>query len=137
MGQPDGLDELVDALVEEVEVGRVGTTQAARALDDRGQHRVGVTGRPADRRQHLAGGIELVLERGVATSKSFVFLGADCPRGHDRIDHAASQPSSLLPLSSTRNDAGGSSEWPDQAVRRGAVGRPSGRSAKAWAESTC
>ncbi len=98
LGHPDGLDQLVDAVVEEVEVRGVGAAQAAGALDDRGQHRVGVAGRPADRGQHLVGGVELVLERGVAASKSFVFLGADCPRGHDRVDHAASQPCESAPL---------------------------------------
>ena len=98
LGHPDRLDQPVDAVVEEVEVRSVGAAQPARALDDRGQHRVGVAGRPADRGEHLVGGVELLLERGVATSKSFVFLGADCPRGHDRIDHAASQPVESAPL---------------------------------------
>ena len=77
---------------------RVGAAQPAGALDDGGQHRVGVAGRPADRGEHLVGGVELVLERQVAASKSFVLLGADCPRGHDRVDHAASQPCESAPL---------------------------------------
>ena len=63
LGQPDRLDQLVDAVLEEVEVRSVRSAQAARALDDRGEHRVGVAGRAADRGQHLVGGVELLLER--------------------------------------------------------------------------
>lgn len=72
--QPDSLDQLVDATLEQIELGGVGSTQAASTLDDRRQDGVDVPRRAANCREHLVSGVELILQSRVAAPQSLMIV---------------------------------------------------------------
>ena len=78
VGETGRLDQLVDAVSEEVEVSRVRPAEPARALHDGREDALGVGGRATQRREDLVGGLELVPQGVEIPSELLVLLGTDC-----------------------------------------------------------
>jgi hypothetical protein len=94
LADPGGGVQPVDAVLEEVQEGRLGAAQPASALDDGAQHRLGIARGTADGRQHPVGGLELLRECGEVPSELLVLLDTDAL---EAIAHRLPPPSPGAP----------------------------------------
>ena len=82
--QPDRLDQPVDTVLEDIEMGGIRPAEPPGALDDGREDGVGVAGGAAHRREHLVGGLELVAQGGEVLQDARVLVRVNGARGRRR-----------------------------------------------------
>ena len=128
VGESGRLDQLVDAVLEEIEVGGVRPAELASALDDGREDALGIGGRATHGREYLVGGLELVPQRVEVPSELLVLLDTDAVSPGARCDPPAIACSPVARGTGRRGDALRVSRKTDPTaiVRAAPVPRPRG-----------